>query len=386
MKKKVINPLLRHFSEQGTRFLRCSAPFICGAMTWVSDASLVTHVGNNGGFGVLAGGNFPPDLLREEICRSLALSNNSFGVNLITVAPNYRAHLELVKDMKAPYVIFAGGFPRVEDIHSVKEAGCRVMCFAQSVGIAMRMVKAGADAIILEGTEAGGHIGHVSTIVLLQQVLFQMPPGENIPVFVAGGIATGRMIAHLLLMGAAGVQMGTRFVLSAECKAHDNFKKAVIRAKAWDAIATPQFDPRIPVISVRALRNKSTEEFNRLQLKLMERLEKNEITKEEAQFKLEEFWMGSLRNAVLEGDIEMGSLMAGQSVGLCDRIQPMEEIFEELSRDAEEELRRIHQRCSLIPLDDSPDSAAMPSQDALHPTKAESFDERGFAGASRHKE
>ncbi len=212
-------------------------------------------------------------------------------------------------------MIFAGSFPKTEEIQVVKSAGCKVLCFAQSVGIALRMVRGGADAIILEGTEAGGHIGHVSTIVLLQQVLFQMPPERDVPVFVAGGIATGRMIAHLLLMGAAGVQMGTRFVLSEECHVHENFKKAFIRAKAWDAVATPQFDPRIPVISVRALKNKSTEDFNRLQL--------------------------SLRRAVKDGDVETGSMMAGQSVGLCDRIQSTADIFKELLEEAEEELVKV---------------------------------------------
>ncbi|MGV8124937.1 MAG: NAD(P)H-dependent flavin oxidoreductase [Candidatus Xenobiia bacterium LiM19] len=334
-------PLLEHFGRKGTSFLGCRYPIICGAMTWVSDARLVSRIVENGGFGILACGNCPVDAVREEITRTLQYTDKSFGVNLITVAPHYRAHIDLVRELKVPYVVFAGSFPRTEDVHAVKSAGCKVMCFAQSVGIALRMVKAGADAIILEGTEAGGHIGHVSTIVLLQQVLFQMPPERDIPIFVAGGIATGRMIAHILLMGAAGVQMGTRFVLSDECDVHEDFKKAFIRAKAWDAVATPQFDPRIPVISVRALKNRSTEEFNKLQLSLIARLENNEITKEEAQYKAEEFWMGSLRRGVKEGDIETGSLMAGQSVGLCDRIQPIAEIFSEMLEEAEDELRIV---------------------------------------------
>lgn len=337
-------PLVEHFGMKGTAFLGCRYPIICGAMTWVSDARLVERIVNNGGFGILACGNFSTEMVLEEIKRTRQYTDKSFGVNLITVAPNYRAHIELVKELKVPYVVFAGSFPKTEDVQSVKSAGCRVLCFAQSVGIALRMVKAGADAIILEGTEAGGHIGHVSTIVLLQQVLFQMPPERDIPIFVAGGVATGKMIAHLLLMGAAGVQMGTRFVLSEECDVHDDFKKAFIRAKAWDAVATPQFDPRIPVISVRALKNKSTEEFNRLQLGLMARLEKEEITKEEAQYKVEEFWMGSLRRAVKEGDVETGSLMAGQSVGLCEKVQSTSEIFQELLQEAEDELRTVEGR------------------------------------------
>lgn len=334
-------PLLEFFGDRGTQFLGCHFPLICGAMTWVSDARLVACIGNNGGFGVLAGGNFDPEVLRDEIARTFELTGSHFGVNLITVAPNYQKQIKLVAAMKVPTVIFAGSFPRAEDILAVKSAGCKVMCFAQSVGIALRMIRSGADAIILEGTEAGGHIGHVSTIVLLQQVLFQMPPEHDVPIFVAGGIATGKMIAHLLLMGAAGVQMGTRFVLSQECRVHENFKKAFIRAKAWDAVATPQFDPKIPVISVRALRNRSTEEFNRLQLSLMEKLQKGEMTREEAQHRLEEYWVGSLRKAVQDGDVETGSLMAGQSVGLCDKVQTIEQIFRELLGDAEEELSTV---------------------------------------------
>ena len=162
------------------------------------------------------------------------------------------------------------------------------------------------------------------------------------PVFVAGGIATGRMMAHLLLMGAAGIQMGTRFVLSEECKAHPKFKKAFQRANSRDAIATPQFDSRLPVIPVRALKNKGSKEFLKLQLELMNKLEKKLIDQQQAQFEVENFWVGALRDAAIDGNVERGSLMAGQSVGLVNEIKPIQEIIGEIVEDAESELQRLN--------------------------------------------
>jgi enoyl-[acyl-carrier protein] reductase II len=204
--------------------------------------------------------------------------------------------------------------------------------------LARNLIKRGADALILEGLEAGGHIGPVALSVLIQQILFKV---DIIPIFVAGGIATGRMMAHLLMMGAAGIQMGTRFVMAEECPAHPDFKEAFRRAKSKDAVASPQFDSRLPVIPVRALKNEGTIEFAKLQLELLHKLDQKQINRLEAQFKVEAFWAGALRNAVIDGDVAKGSLMAGQSVGLVDRIQPLKEIIEELITDAETELQRL---------------------------------------------
>ena len=191
----------------------------------------------------------------------------------------------------------------------------------------------------LEGSEAGGHIGQVSLAILLQQVLFHNP---SVPVFVAGGIATGKMIAHLLLMGAAGCQMGTRFVMSEECTAHPEFKKRFAKARAREAISTPSFDRvRLPVVAVRALQNKGMEAFGDLQMKLLTQLDDGDIRRDEAQLKVEEFWMGALRNAVVDGNVDGGSLMAGQSVGLIDSVDPMEKIFSDLLTEAEEELLSV---------------------------------------------
>ncbi|RKX30271.1 MAG: hypothetical protein DRP22_05405 [Verrucomicrobia bacterium] len=331
-------PLFDQLARRGSEFLGVRYPIICGAMTWISDAHLVRAVSENGGFGVLAAGNMDPAQLADEIVRCAESLQVPFGVNLVTIAPNFEAHKEVVSQSRAPYVVFAGSFPNRRDVAEMKKAGKKVMAFASTTSIAQQMVRFGVDALILEGSEAGGHIGHVTLTILIQQVLFEEPP---VPVFVAGGIACGRMIAHMLLMGAAGVQMGTRFVMSEECRAHERLKQAFRNAKAREAVETPQYDRRLPVVAVRALRNRAMEDFGRLQLKLMEKLDRGEIDRAEAQKTVEEFWMGGLRRAVVEGDIEGGSLMAGQSVGLVDKILPMKEIFGELLNDAECELRRV---------------------------------------------
>jgi enoyl-[acyl-carrier protein] reductase II len=200
------------------------------------------------------------------------------------------------------------------------------------------LIDRGADALILEGSEAGGHIGPVALSVLIQQILFQV---KSVPIFIAGGIATGRMMAHLLMMGAAGIQMGTRFVMAEECKAHPRFKEAFQRAKAKDAVATPQFDSRLPVIPVRALKNEGSNEFAKLQLELLHKLDNGVIDRHEAQFAVERFWVGALRNAVIDGDVTRGSLMAGQSVGLVDEIKPLAAIMAELITEAETEIVRL---------------------------------------------
>lgn len=326
------------FFRRGAEFLNVKYPIICGAMTWVSEPHLVAAVSNEGGFGCLAGGNTPPDILEEQINETRMLTDKSFGVNIITIAPAYNEHLELVRKLKLPYVVFAGGFPGRDEIASVKETGAKVMCFASTVSIARRMIKYGADAIILEGMEAGGHVGHVSLTVLLQQVLFEV---EEVPVFVGGGLATGKMCAHMLLMGAAGVQLGTRFAMADECRAHPDFKHKFVHANARDAVATPQFDSRLPVVAVRTLRNKALEDFGKLQLELLKKLERGEISRNKAQHLVEEFWMGGLRKAVVDGNTDYGSLMAGQSVGLIQKSESIKEIITDITVDVESELQKV---------------------------------------------
>ena len=332
---KQLNPLMK----RGREFLNVKYPILCGAMTWVSEPNLVAAVANAGCFGCLAGGNAPTEILRKQILETRSLTNHPFGINLITIAPSYQDHLAMLKEMDAPYIIFAGSFPKEKEVITAKETGAKVLCFASTISIAERMIKYGADAIILEGSEAGGHIGHVSSVVLIQQVLFKF--ADQIPMFVAGGIATGKMIAHALLMGASGAQLGTRFVMTEECKVHENFKMAFRHANARDAVSTPQFDSRLPVVAVRALRNKGTAEFGKLQLNLLKQLEAGTISRQHAQDEVEKFWIGALRRAAIEGDIDNGSLMAGQSVGLVDKIVPIKDLVEELLTDAENELELV---------------------------------------------
>jgi enoyl-[acyl-carrier protein] reductase II len=326
------------FFQKGRDFLGVRYPFIAGAMTWVSDPGLVSAVCNAGGFGCLAGGNSPAAVLEKQILETRSLTDKPFGVNLITIAPEYPRHLELVERLRLPFVIFAGSFPRHKEVLKAKDTGARVLCFASERSIAERMIGYGADGLILEGSEAGGHVGYVSLVVLLQQVLFHV---TEVPVFAGGGVASGRMAAHLLLMGAAGVQMGTRFAVAEESVAHPRFKQRFLKAKAREAVATPQYDSRLHVVAVRAIKNRAHEAFGRLQLDLIRRMDEGLLGPQDAQFKVEEFWVGALRRAVVDGDVDEGSLMAGQSVGLVDRIQTVADLMDELVRETGEELERV---------------------------------------------
>ncbi len=326
--------------NRGKEFLGVEYPVISGAMTWISDAKLITAVSDAGGMGVLAAGNMPPELLKQEI-ETLKGNGAKYAVNLITIAPNYMSHLEMVTKLKVPFIVFAGSFPRKEELRMARESGAKTICFASTESIAQRMIDYGSDALILEGSEAGGHIGHVSTTVLIQQVLFKFP---QVPIFVAGGIATGKMMAHLFLMGAAGVQMGTIFAMCEESPAHEKFKDRFKRARSREAMSTPQYDSSLPVVAVRALKNNGTEEFGKLQLSLLKKLAANEISRVDAQYKVEEYWAGALRKAVQDGDVDTGSLMAGQSVGLVNEIKSVKEIIRDLVNEAEEELVEVKKR------------------------------------------
>jgi len=330
--------LSERFFERGCELLGVKYPLICGAMTWISEPKLVSAVCNAGGLGCLAGANTPPNVLEKQIEETRELTEKPFGLNLITIAPAYREQLELVQKNKLPLVIFAGSFPRKKEVKIAKDGGAKVLCFASTRSIAERMLSYGVDGLILEGMEAGGHVGHVSLAILLQQVLFEVP---DVPVIVAGGIATGKMCAHMFLMGAAGVQLGTRFAVAEESCAHPRFKEKFLRANARDAVSTPRFDSRLPVVAVRALRNRGLDDFGKMQLSLIKQMDEGTIRRNEAQMKVEEFWMGALRRAAIEGDVDFGSLMSGQSVGLVDKIMPIEDIIHELLQDTEEELNRV---------------------------------------------
>ncbi len=330
-------PRLDALSKKGTDFLGTRYAILGGAMSWVSDHHLVSAISNAGGFGVLAGGNMPGHLLEDEITKTFKNTNKPFGVNMITVTPFLDEQTDVVVKSGVNTVIFAGGIPQAKYIDKVKASGARVVCFAPSVALGKKMLRSGADALIIEGNEAGGHIGPVATSILVQEIL---PFFEEVPVFVAGGIGAGTMIASYLKMGAAGLQLGTRFVATEECSAHENFKKVFLKAKSRDAVPTAQFDPSLPVIPVRAIVNEGTKEFNALQLEMLKKVKDEEISVQDAQLKLEEYWLGALRKAVVDGDIVHGSLMAGQSVGLVKKITSVQEVIDELVTDAERALER----------------------------------------------
>jgi len=334
---KTVNTLERLW-KGGCEFLGTRYAILGGAMTWVSERHLVSAISNAGGFGVLASGSMPPEILRQEIQATRTMTNKPFGVNLITLHPQLMDLVQVCIDEKVTHVALAGGLPSSESISKLKEAGIKVLCFAPALVIAKRLLRLGVDALIIEGMEAGGHVGPVSTTVLAQEIL---PEIQEVPVFIAGGIARGEAIAAYLEMGAAGCQLGSRFVCTTECQAHPKFKAFFIRSNARDAVLSPQLDPRFPIIPVRGIQNAGTANFIETQRDVILRFERGEITQQEGQLEIEHFWAGALRRAVVEGDIETGSVMAGQSVGLIKEELPVEEVIQMLIAQAEASLKVI---------------------------------------------
>lgn len=321
--------------KRGTDLLGCQYAIMGGAMSWVSERHLVAALSNAGAFGVIACSAMTPELLDKEIAETKKLTGKPFGVNLIIMHPEMDSLIEVCKKQNVSHVVLAGGIPRDSWVKAVKAYGAKAIGFAPSAGIGRKLVKMGCDAIVIEGMEAGGHIGPVATSVLAQEIL---PAIKEVPVFVAGGIGRGEAIAAYLEMGASGVQLGTKFVCASESIAHDNFKQAFIRANARDAMPSVQIDPDFPVIPVRAIVNKATDAFTRTQHEVIKEFREGRLDKKEAQLKIEHFWAGALRRAVIDGDVENGSLMAGQSVGMVEKIQPTAEIIGELIAQAEAHL------------------------------------------------
>ncbi len=324
--------------QRGTDFLGCDVAIMCGAMSWVSERNLVSAISNAGGFGVIACGAMTPELLDTEIAATKALTTKPFGVNLITMHPQIMDLIAICARHQVSHVVLAGGLPPKGSIEAIKDFGAKVICFAPALTLAKKFSRSGVDALVIEGSEAGGHIGPVATSVLAQEILPEL--GEQLPIFVAGGIARGGAIASYLEMGAAGVQLGTRFVCAHESIAHPNFKAAFLRANARDAVASVQIDPRLPVIPVRALKNKGTEEFTKKQVEIAAMLDRGEIDMETAQLEIEKYWAGALRRAVIDGDVEYGSVMAGQSVGMVHVERPVVDIIAKLVDEANVALAR----------------------------------------------
>ena len=317
--------------ERGCQFLGTQYAILGGAMTWVSERNLVSSLSNAGAFGVLACGSMDPKLLDAEISATGRMTDKPFGVNLITMHPELKQLIDVCIARRVQHIILAGGLPGSSEIKQSKSGGAKVLCFAPTLGVAKRLIRQGVDAIVIEGAEAGGHIGPVSTSVLAQEVL---PHIDEVPVFVAGGIGRGEAIVSYLEMGASGCQLGTLFVCSKESVAHEKFKKAFIQASARDALPSVQLDPQFPVIPVRALQNNATKEFLSVQRDVIASVRCGEMDHDAAQLKIEHHWAGALRRAVIDGDVEGGSLMAGQSVGMVKDIKPIADIIAHLVEEA----------------------------------------------------
>ena len=326
--------------RRGCEFLGTDHAIMCGAMSWVSERNLVSAISNAGGFGVIACGAMTPALLDAEIAATRTMTDKPFGVNLITMHPDILDLIDVCTKHEVGHVVLAGGIPPKGSVEKIKESGAKVIVFAPTLALAKKLLRSGADALVIEGSEAGGHIGPISTSVLAQEFLPEL--AEDFVVFVAGGIGTGSMMAAYLEMGASGVQLGTRFACATESIAHPDFKKAFFRAKARDAETSVQVDPRLPVIPVRALKNKGTDNFTTKQREVAKMLDEEGIEMLEAQLQIEHYWAGALRRAVIDGDIENGSLMAGQSVGLLKEEEPVADIMSKLMQQSEDALSRRH--------------------------------------------
>ncbi|MDU5107255.1 enoyl-[acyl-carrier-protein] reductase FabK [Clostridium sp.] len=289
--------------------LNIKYPIFQGGMAWVSDSSLAAAVSNAGGLGIIAGANAPANFVREEIRKAKELTNKPFGVNIMLLSENADELSDIVIEEGVKVVTTGAGNPG-KYIEKWKNAGIRIIPVVASVALAKRMEKAGADAIIAEGCEAGGHIGKLTTMVLVPQVA----DAVNIPVIAAGGIADGRGVAAAFILGAKGVQLGTRFLVANECTIHDNYKQAVINAKDIDTVVTGRSTGH----PVQVIKNKLARKYINI--------EKENVSLE----KMEELGRGALRKAVKDGDMENGSIMAGQISGLIKKRQSAREIIEEI--------------------------------------------------------
>ena len=292
-----------------TKLLGTKYPLIQGGMANIATGEFAAAVSNAGGLGLIGAGSMNAETLREHIRKCRALTDKPFGVNIMLMNPDVDAIAQMVIDEQVQVITTGAGNPG-KYMQSWKEAGIKVLPVAATVALARRLERSGADAIIVEGTEAGGHIGELTTFTLVPQVANAV----NIPVIAAGGIATGSQILAAFALGASGVQVGTCLLVSEECPIHRNYKEAICKAGDTDTIVTG----RIGGTPVRILKNKMSREYLKR--------EKEGATAQE----LEIYTLGSLRKAVLEGDIQNGSLMAGQIAGLCNEIRPLKEIIEQL--------------------------------------------------------
>lgn len=297
-----------------TELLQIEYPILQGAMAWIADASLAGAVSAAGGLGIIAGGNAPPDYIAEQIRLVKERTDRPFGVNIMLLSPNAPDLARLVVDAHVPVVTTGAGNPGPY-MEAWKQAGIKVLPVVASVAYAKRLEKMGADAVIAEGTESGGHIGEATTMTLVPQVY----DAVSIPVVAAGGIADGRALAASFLLGASGAQVGTRFLACEECTVHDNYKQKVLDAKDSDSVVTG----RATGHPVRGLKNRLTRQFKELEMK--------ETSLEE----YEALGSDALRKAAKDGDVRYGSVMAGQVAGLVQEIRCAEDIVRDMCTEAE---------------------------------------------------
>ena len=298
-----------------TELLGCEYPIIQGGMAWVAEHTLAAAVSNAGGIGLIAGGNAPIDYLRDQIRKCKEKTDKPFGVNIMLMSPNADDLAQLVIDEGVKVVTTGAGSPG-KYIPAWKQAGVKVIPVIPSVALAKRMEKAGADAVVAEGTESGGHIGEITTMCLVPQVVDAL----EIPVIAAGGIADGRGMAAAFMFGAEGVQIGTRFLASEECRIHPTFKELIIKAKDTDSVVTGRY-------TGHPCRNIKTK-FSK---KLANGERDGSLTPDE----FEELTLGSLRKAVQDGNLEEGSFLCGAIAGMINDIKPCSEIVREIVEQAE---------------------------------------------------
>ena len=297
-----------------TELLQIEYPIIQGGMAWVAEHHLAAAVSEAGGFGLIGAASAPPEIVREEIRKAKELTDKPFGVNIMLLNPNADEVAKIVVEEGIQAVTTGAGNPE-KYMPMWKEAGVKVIPVVASVAMAKRMERYGADAVVAEGMQAGGHIGNQTTVALIPQIV----DAVNIPVIAAGGIGDGRGVAASFMLGAEGVQMGTRFVVADESIVHDNYKDRIVKAKDIDSVVTGQSTGH----PVRCLRNQMTKEYIKK--------EQEGVPFEE----LERMTLGSLRKAVMDGDILNGTVMAGQIAGLVSKRQSCKEILQEIMTEAE---------------------------------------------------
>lgn len=310
--------------------LEIDHPIIQGGMSWVSDASLAAAVSNGGGLGIIGAGAMPPEVLRDEIGKTRELTDRPFGVNMIMINPEFSDQLEVVMKEK-PAVLTLGAVQSTTVIPDIRAKGIKVLPVIAAVAMARRAEQHGADAIIAEGCEAGGHIGETTTMVLTPLISRSV----EIPVLAAGGIVDGATMVAAFALGAEGVQMGTRFVCAAECTVHEAVKEKFIKAGDRATVVTA----RAIGYPVRSIKNKLASNYVDLERDFL--LGKRSVEE------IERYGLGKLREAMREGNVKDGSMMAGQDVALVNRIQPAAEIISEIIAEAESEAEKLLSRLTL---------------------------------------